>query len=89
MLCGQPAKIRTVHKSREASVSSARADLRPRHHPKARGDLPRPLCARTPRVGHGLSLSSYFETMINDVTFGGYRKFGSEAHILPGFEETR
>jgi len=26
--------------------------------------------------------------MINDVTFGGYHKFGSEARILPGFEET-
>jgi hypothetical protein len=34
------------------------------------------------------SLYSYFETMINDVTFGGYHKFGSEARILPGFEET-
>jgi hypothetical protein len=30
---------------------------------------------------------SYFETMINDVTFGGYHKFGSEARILPDFEE--
>jgi hypothetical protein len=39
--------------------------------------------------GACLSLYSHFETMINDVTFGGYRKFGSEAHILPGFEETR
>ena len=29
------------------------------------------------------------ETMINDVTFGGYHKFGSEARILPGFEETK
>jgi hypothetical protein len=27
--------------------------------------------------------------MINDVTFGGYHKFGSEAHILPGFKETQ
>jgi hypothetical protein len=35
------------------------------------------------------SLYSYFETMINDVTFGGYHKFGSEARILPGFEETK
>jgi VWFA-related protein len=34
------------------------------------------------------SLYSYFETMINDVTFGGYHKFGSEARILPGFDET-
>ncbi len=34
------------------------------------------------------SLYSYFETMINDVTFGGYHKFGSEVRILPGFEET-
>jgi hypothetical protein len=33
-------------------------------------------------------LYGYFETMINDVTFGGYHKFGSEARILPGFEET-
>ena len=32
-------------------------------------------------------LYSYFETMINDVTFGGYHKFGSEARILAGFEE--
>ena len=31
---------------------------------------------------------SYFETMINDVTFGGYHKFGSEVRILPGFEKT-
>jgi VWFA-related protein len=33
-------------------------------------------------------LYSYFETMINDVTFGGYHKFGSEARILAGFEES-
>jgi VWFA-related protein len=33
-------------------------------------------------------LYSYFETMINDVAFGGYHKFGSEARILPGFDET-
>jgi VWFA-related protein len=39
--------------------------------------------------GMVFSLYSYFETMINDVTFGGYHKFGSEAHILPGFEETK
>jgi hypothetical protein len=37
--------------------------------------------------GMDFSLYSYFETMINDVTFGGYHKFGSEARILPGFEE--
>jgi hypothetical protein len=30
----------------------------------------------------------YFETMINDVTFGGYHKFGSESRILPDYEET-
>ncbi|HEY1895032.1 MAG TPA: VWA domain-containing protein [Terracidiphilus sp.] len=35
------------------------------------------------------SLYGYFETMINDVTFGGYHKFGSESRILPGFEETQ
>jgi VWFA-related protein len=35
--------------------------------------------------GMVFSLYSYFETMINDVTFGGYHKFGSEARILPGF----
>ena len=29
------------------------------------------------------SVYSYFETMINDVTFGGYHKFGSESRILP------
>jgi len=33
-------------------------------------------------------LYSYFETMINDETFDGYHKFGSESRILPGFEET-
>jgi hypothetical protein len=33
-------------------------------------------------------LYRYFETMINDVTFDGYYKFGSESRILPGFEET-
>jgi VWFA-related protein len=38
--------------------------------------------------GMVFSLYSYFETMINDVTFGGYHKFGSEARILPGFEDT-
>jgi hypothetical protein len=39
--------------------------------------------------GMVFSLYSYFETMMNDVTFGGYHKFGSEAQILPGFEETK
>lgn len=34
-------------------------------------------------------LYGYFETMINDVTFGGCHKFGSELRILPGFEETK
>ena len=38
--------------------------------------------------GMVFSLYSYFETMINDATFGGYHKFGSEARILPGPEET-
>jgi VWFA-related protein len=38
--------------------------------------------------GMAFSLYSYFETMINDATFGGYHKFGSEARILPGFDET-
>ena len=38
--------------------------------------------------GMVFSIYGYFETMINDVTFGGYHKFGSEARILPGFEET-
>lgn len=38
--------------------------------------------------GMAFSLYGYFETMINDATFGGYHKFGSEARILPGFEET-
>jgi VWFA-related protein len=37
--------------------------------------------------GMAFSVYGYFETMINDVTFGGYHKFGSEARILPGFEE--
>jgi hypothetical protein len=35
------------------------------------------------------SLYGYFETMINDVTFGGYHKFGSESRILPGFVPTQ
>jgi hypothetical protein len=39
--------------------------------------------------GMVFSLYGYFETMINDVSFGGYHKFGSEARILPGFEETQ
>jgi hypothetical protein len=47
---------------------------------------------RSERVLHQwgmvFSLYSYFETMINDVTFGGYHKFGSEVRILPGFEAT-
>jgi hypothetical protein len=34
------------------------------------------------------NLYGYFETMINDVSFGGYHKFGSEARILPGYQET-
>jgi VWFA-related protein len=38
--------------------------------------------------GMVFNLYSYFETLINDVTFGGYHKFGSEARMLPGFEET-
>jgi len=38
--------------------------------------------------GMVFSLYSSFETMINDATFGGYHKFGSEARILAGFEET-
>lgn len=38
--------------------------------------------------GMTFSVYSYFETMINDVTFGVYHKFGSEARILPGFEAT-
>jgi hypothetical protein len=38
--------------------------------------------------GMVFSVYSYFETMINDVTFGGYHKFGSEARILPGFQKT-
>ncbi len=47
-----------------------------------------PHSAPIPRVGMIFTLYSDFETMINDVTFGGYHKFGSEARILPGFEET-
>jgi hypothetical protein len=38
--------------------------------------------------GMVFSLYSYFENMINDMTFGGYHKYGSEARILPGFEVT-
>lgn len=33
------------------------------------------------------TLNSYFETMINTVTFDGYHKFGSQIRILPGYEE--
>ncbi len=29
----------------------------------------------------------YFETLINDATFAGYHKFGSEARILPGYQD--
>jgi hypothetical protein len=29
------------------------------------------------------SVYGYFQTMINDVTFGGYHKFGTESRILP------
>ena len=39
--------------------------------------------------GMVFSLYGYFETMINDVTFGEYHKFGSEVRILPGFQETQ
>jgi len=39
--------------------------------------------------GMVFSLYGYFETMINDVTFGGYHKYGGEARILPGFDETQ
>jgi len=38
--------------------------------------------------GMDFSIYGYFETMINDVTFGGYHKFGGEARILSGFDET-
>jgi VWFA-related protein len=47
---------------------------------------------RSERVLHEwgmvFSLYGYFETLINDVTFGGYHKFGSEFRMLPGFEVT-
>lgn len=39
--------------------------------------------------GMDFSVYGYFETMINDMTFGGYHKFGSESRILPGFEVTQ
>ena len=38
--------------------------------------------------GMDFNIYSYFETLINDGTFGGYHKFGSEARMLPGFDET-
>ncbi|UWZ83406.1 VWA domain-containing protein [Occallatibacter riparius] len=38
--------------------------------------------------GMVFSQYGYFETMINDMSFGGYHKFGSESRILPGFEPT-
>ena len=48
--------------------------------------------ARTVRQLHQwgmvFSVYSYFETMINDMSFGGFHKFGSEARILSGFEQT-
>ena len=28
-----------------------------------------------------------FETLLNDFTFSGYHKFGSESRMLAGFEE--
>jgi hypothetical protein len=37
-------------------------------------------------AGMVFSLYTYFETMINDMTFSGYHKFGSESRILPEFE---
>ena len=37
--------------------------------------------------GMTFNVYGYFETMINDVSFGGYHKFGSEMRILPGYEE--
>ena len=39
--------------------------------------------------GMTFSIYGYFETLVNDVSFGGYHKFGSEARMLPGFEETQ
>jgi VWFA-related protein len=39
--------------------------------------------------GMVFSLYSYFDTMVNDMTFGGYHKFGGVARMLPGFEETQ
>jgi VWFA-related protein len=48
---------------------------------------------RTVREMHewamAFQLYGYFETMINDMTFGGYHKFGSEARILTGFDEVQ
>jgi hypothetical protein len=48
--------------------------------------------ARTVRQLHQwgmvFGVYSYFETMINDMSFGGFHKFGSEARILSGFEQT-
>ncbi len=37
----------------------------------------------------GMSVIDYapFETLLNDFSFGGYHKFGSESRILAGFEE--
>ncbi|MFP5235274.1 MAG: hypothetical protein ACLGSD_05185 [Acidobacteriota bacterium] len=39
--------------------------------------------------GMAFIVYSYFETMINDTTYRGYHKFGSESRILPGFEEVK
>jgi hypothetical protein len=48
--------------------------------------------ARSERVlnewGMVFVIYGYFETMINDVTFGGYHKFGSESRMLPDFQPT-
>ena len=49
--------------------------------------------SRTERQLHEWGMAfivyGYFETMIDDSTFGEYHKFGSEARILPGFEEIK
>jgi VWFA-related protein len=48
--------------------------------------------ARSERVIHEwgmvFTIYGYFETIINDVTFGGYHKFGSESRMLPDFQPT-
>lgn len=39
--------------------------------------------------GMAFIVYSHFDTLVNDVTFGGYHKFGATAHMLPGLEDSQ